>query len=47
VEMRAAGLVDAASVVKGAAHTAISSAALALTTETIVHHRNPEEVLST
>jgi chaperonin GroEL len=47
VDMRAAGLVDAASVVKGAVHTAVASAALALTTEAIVHHRNPEERLNT
>jgi chaperonin GroEL len=47
VDMRAAGLVDAASVVKGAVHTAVASAALALTTEAIVHHRNPEETYNT
>ena len=47
VDMRAAGLVDAAPVVKGAVHTAITSAALALTTEAIVHRRNPPEMMNT
>jgi chaperonin GroEL len=47
VDLRKVGLYDAATVVKGAVHTAIASAALALTTDVIVHHRNPPEALNT
>jgi chaperonin GroEL len=46
VDMQKAGLYDAVSVVKGAVHTAIASAALALTTEVIVNRRNPPEMLN-
>lgn len=42
VDVREAGIVDAAGVVKGAAFVAVSSAALALTVDVIVHHREPE-----
>lgn len=40
------GLYDAAPVVKGAVHTAIASAALALTTDVIVHGKNPPEMFN-
>ena len=43
VDMRVAGLYDAAPVVKAAVRGAISGAALALTTDVIVHRRNPPE----
>ncbi len=47
VDLRANGVYDAAPVVKGAVHSAISGAALALTTEAIVHVKNPPEVMET
>jgi chaperonin GroEL len=42
VDVREAGIVDAAGVVKTGAFAAISSAALALTVDVIVHHREAE-----
>lgn len=47
VDMRAAGILDAAPVVKGALRSAISGAALALTTEAIIHIKNPPEGYNT
>ena len=47
VDMNEAGIFDAATVVKGAVRSAIAAAALALTTEAIVHVRNPPEQLNT
>jgi chaperonin GroEL len=47
VEVTQAGLYDAAPVVKGAVHSAFASAALALTTEAIIHRKNPPEGLNT
>ena len=44
VDLRKAGLYDSVSVLKGAVHTAISSAALALETDVIIHRRNPTEM---
>jgi chaperonin GroEL len=42
VNMVDAGIVDSAEVIKTAVHNAIASAALALTIDVLVHHRNPE-----
>jgi chaperonin GroEL len=47
VKMSEAGLFDAAPVVKGAVRAAVAGSALALTTEAIVHRRNPPEGLHT
>lgn len=47
VKMRDAGLFDAAPVVKGAARSAIAGAIMALSTEAIVHRRNPPEEMNT
>jgi chaperonin GroEL (HSP60 family) len=44
--MRQAGIIDAASVVKTAAHAAIHSAALALTIDVVVHRASPPEETS-
>jgi chaperonin GroEL len=41
VDMTCTGILDSAGVVESAAHGAIASAALALTVEVLVHHRNP------
>jgi chaperonin GroEL len=46
VDVAAVGLFDAASVVKGAVHAAISGAALALTTDVMIHRKNPPESLA-
>jgi chaperonin GroEL len=46
-QMSAAGIVDSASVVKSAVHSAISSAALLLTTDVIIHLKNPPEQINT
>ncbi len=40
-DMLACGIIDSASVLIGALQGAVSTAALALTTEVLVHHRNP------
>lgn len=45
--MSEAGIFDTAPVVKGAVRSGIAGAALALTTEAIVHRKNPPEVLHT
>jgi chaperonin GroEL len=42
VDMRQAGIVDSVLVLKKALEIAVSSAALALTTDVIVHHKKPE-----
>jgi chaperonin GroEL len=47
VNLRETGLFDAAPVVKGAVRSAIAGAALALTTEAIVHRKNPPDVMQT
>ncbi len=43
VKLEDAGILDPASLVKTVAFSAISSAALALTVDVLVHHRNPEK----
>jgi chaperonin GroEL len=43
VDLRLAGILDAALVLRKAVETAVSGAALALTTDVIVHHRKPAE----
>jgi chaperonin GroEL (HSP60 family) len=45
--MHEAGIFDAAPVLKGALRAAIAGAALALTTEAIIHRKNPPEGLHT
>jgi chaperonin GroEL len=45
--MAEAGIYDSASVIKGAARAAIGGAALCLTTEAIIHIKNPSENLNT
>jgi chaperonin GroEL len=47
VDMRQAGIIDPARVVKAAVTSAVSSAALLLTTDVLIHKRNPEEALQT
>jgi len=47
VDMREAGIFDVLSVVKGIVRSAVSSASLALTTEAIIHRKNPPEGLNT
>jgi len=42
VNMRDAGILDAYTVVSAALENAVRSAALALTIDVIVHHRQPE-----
>ena len=44
VDMAQAGIYDATAVQKSAVYAAIASAALALTIDVMVHHRNPEQV---
>ncbi len=46
VDMASAGIIDSAGVVMAAVHEAIASAALALTIEVLVHHRNPANVVN-
>jgi len=43
VDMAQAGIWDAAAVLKAAVRGAVASAALALTTDVLVHHREPQE----
>jgi chaperonin GroEL (HSP60 family) len=43
VSMSEAGIFDIATVQKEAVHSAIASAALALTIDVLVHHRKPDE----
>jgi chaperonin GroEL len=45
--MAETGIFDAAPVVKGALRSGIAGAALALTTEAVIHRKNPPEVLHT
>lgn len=45
VDMTQAGIWDAVAVLKTAVHSAIASAALALTTDVLVHHRTPPQVM--
>jgi chaperonin GroEL len=45
VDMRQAGILDSVVVLKKALETAVSGAAMALTTDVIVHHRKPKESL--
>jgi chaperonin GroEL len=47
VDMRQAGILDPARVVKEAVRSAVSSAALLLTTDVLIHKRNPVEALQT
>lgn len=47
VSMPEAGIYDAATVVKGAVRSAFAGAALALSTEAIIHRKNPPEGLHT
>ena len=44
VDMVDAGILDAADVQKQAVYTAITTAALALTVDVLVHHRKPQQV---
>jgi chaperonin GroEL len=44
VDMAQAGIWDAAAVLKTAVHSAVSGAALALTTDVLVHHKKPQQV---
>jgi len=46
VNMLQAGICDSVAVTKAAVCGAIHAAALALTTDVLVHRRNPQEVLS-
>ncbi|MBI1879304.1 MAG: hypothetical protein HYR94_13990, partial [Chloroflexi bacterium] len=46
VEPGQAGIYDSATVQKAAVHAAISSAALALTIEVLVHHKKPEQMVA-
>jgi chaperonin GroEL len=45
VDMAQAGIWDAAAVLKAAVHSAVSGAALALTTDVLVHHKKPQQVM--
>ncbi|MBM4467754.1 MAG: hypothetical protein FJ014_19765 [Chloroflexi bacterium] len=47
VEMAKAGINDAASVQKAVVHSAVASAALALTIDVLVHRKTPRESLTT
>jgi chaperonin GroEL len=47
VDMAQAGIFDVATVLKSAVHSAIAGAALALTTDVLVHHKKPEEAFHT
>lgn len=46
-ELRESGVYDSAAVVKGAVRSAISGAALGLTTEAVIHRKNPPEGINT
>ncbi|UCC62324.1 MAG: chaperonin GroEL [Anaerolineae bacterium] len=43
VDMAQAGIWDAAAVLRAAVHGAVASAALALTTEVLIHHKEPKQ----
>ncbi len=45
-DMVGVGIVDAASVTMAAVHSAFASAALALTVDTLIHHKKPETVFN-
>ena len=45
--MMEAGIFDAANVQKAAVHSAVASAALALTIDVLIHHKKPVEALQT
>jgi chaperonin GroEL len=45
VNMMEAGIFDVAAVVKSALRSAISSAALALTTDILIHHKKPVQAV--
>ena len=47
VEMAKVGIFDAASVQKAAVHSAVASAALALTIDVLIHRKTPKESLTT
>jgi chaperonin GroEL len=47
VDMREAGILDITTVVKGALRLAISTAAMALTTDVVVHRADPPDALNT
>jgi chaperonin GroEL len=47
VDMAGAGIVDAASVLTAAVYQAFASVALALTVDTLIHHKKPETVFNT
>ena len=47
VDMAQAGIFDVATVLKSAVHSAIAGAALALTTDVLVHHKKPPEAFQT
>ncbi|MCK5641563.1 MAG: hypothetical protein KAJ19_12240, partial [Gammaproteobacteria bacterium] len=47
VDIAQAGIFDAASVQKAAVHSAIASAALALTIDVMIHHKKPQEAMDT
>jgi len=42
-----AGIMDVATVQKSAVHSAITGAALALTTDVVIHHKKPQEAFQT
>ncbi len=46
-DMMEVGIFDAASVQKQAVHSAVASAALALTIDVLIHHKKPKEALET
>jgi chaperonin GroEL len=46
VDISAADIWDAAAVQKAIAHSAVSSAALALTTDVLVHHKKPQQAVT-
>ena len=47
VNMAEVGIVDAVAVTMDAVHQAFASAALALTVDTLIHHKKPETVFNT
>jgi len=47
VDIAKAGIFDAASVQKAAVHSAVASAALALTIDVLIHRKTPKESLTT
>ena len=47
VDMAGVGIVDAVTVTTAAVYQAIASVALALTVDTLIHHKKPETVFNT